>query len=477
MTEHRERELKFDVADHWLLPELAPVVGPGGSVTAQSRHLVSTYYDTADHALLAHRVTLRRRTGEGEGGAVWTLKLPAGDARTEVNLPADASGEVPEQLRSLVVGLTAAAPLAPVATVVTHRTAHQVCAADGATLAELADDRVTATVPGESVTVTAWREVEVELVEGDEELLTAAAWTLTDAGARPSESGSKLARVLGQEDAPIGTATLFDLVRGYLVAQCEALAAGDVDLRRGRDVVHPTRVASRRFRSVLRVFGDLFDPARAAAMDEELRWYAEQLGALRDRQVLRAHLDDAVRSLPAEIRLGPVAARIDRTLDAEAAAARAVISEVMRSARYFALMREVRAWRTDAPFAPDNRPAEDVRRYVDAARRKVRKRLRRAPDADDPAAALHGARKAGKRARYAAELAEPALGRRAAKTVKRMKKLQNRLGDVQDSVVAAEFVRRVGAIAGTTPGENGFAFGVLWEREQQRRRAQQRRIP
>ncbi len=462
--------MKFDVAEHWRLPELASVVPAGGSLGTQSQRLVAVYYDTADSALLAHRVTLRVRSGGTDAG--WTMKLPADDARTEVSLPADGSDEVPAELRELVTGLTGAASLAPVATLVTERTVHRVGGADGASLAEIADDRVTATVPGDSVSITSWREVEVELVEGDEGLLTAAAWALTDAGAQPSESASKLARVLGRDDAPAGAETLFGLVHGYLVTQCEALATGDVDLRRGHDVVHPTRVASRRFRSVLRVFADLFDPVRAAAMDAELRWYAERLGGVRDRQVLRAHLDEAVRALPTEVRLGPVAARIDRTLDAESAQARTELAEAMAGERYFAVLREVRAWREAPPFATADRPADDVRDYVDAARRKVRKRLRRAPDADDPAAALHGARKAGKRARYAAELAEPALDQRARKIVKQMKKLQDQLGDVQDSVVAADFLRRVGAVAGTTPGENGFAFGVLWEREGERGRAQ-----
>jgi hypothetical protein len=35
--------------------------------------------------------------------------------------------------------------------------------------------------------------------------------------------------------------------------------------------------------------------------------------------------------------------------------------------------------------------------------------------------------------------------------------------------VAAEFLRQTGAAAGTTPGENGFTFGLLWAAEQQRR--------
>jgi CHAD domain-containing protein len=88
------------------------------------------------------------------------------------------------------------------------------------------------------------------------------------------------------------------------------------------------------------------------------------------------------------------------------------------------------------------------------------------PGADD--AALHGARKAAKRARYAAEAAAPVLGRKAAKArIARFRAVQEVLGEHQDSLVAADLLRRMGAVAGTTPGQNGFTYGLLYAREQQ----------
>jgi CHAD domain-containing protein len=470
MREHRERELKFDVTEDWALPDLAILAPDGGSVERQSIRLVSSYYDTAGGDLLAHGVTLRRRTGDADTG--WQLKLPAGKARTEVSVTDAGEPDVPGSLRDIVLGVAAGAPLRPVAELSTDRAVHRVTAADGSVLAEIADDRVSGKALGAAVVTTRWREVEVELVQGDEAFLAAAAQCLADAGARPATSTSKLARTLGRTPAAEGgvPGSLFGLVRRYLQAQQDALAAGDIELRRGRDVVHPTRVASRRFRSVLRELGDVFEPARAAALDEELKWYAEALGAVRDRQVLRAHLDEAVHALPAETVLGPVARRIEQTLEAETADAREALHAVLTSERYFALVRELRGWREAPPFVSGDRPVRAARRYVAAAERKVRKRLRRAPTAAGPGAALHRARKAAKRARYTAELAEPALGRPAAKTIKRMKKLQNRLGVVQDSAVAGQFLRRAGAAAGSAAGENGFTFGVLWEYERERSR-------
>ena len=74
---------------------------------------------------------------------------------------------------------------------------------------------------------------------------------------------------------------------------------------------------------------------------------------------------------------------------------------------------------------------------------------------------LHRARKAAKRARYAAEVTSDK------RILKRFKQIQSILGDHQDTVVAREHLRRMATAAGTTDGENGFAFGLLYAREQQ----------
>ena len=62
--------------------------------------LTSTYYDTPSLGLLRQRVTLRRREGDADTG--WHLKVPAGDARTELRLPLSAGAHVPERLVELV---------------------------------------------------------------------------------------------------------------------------------------------------------------------------------------------------------------------------------------------------------------------------------------------------------------------------------------------------------------------------------------
>jgi CHAD domain-containing protein len=151
-------------------------------------------------------------------------------------------------------------------------------------------------------------------------------------------------------------------------------------------------------------------------------------------------------------------------LDAELAEAQSNLDDVLAGERYFALLRELRAWHEQPPLR-DDRPVDEAEQFLRRARRKARRRLQGAKDAPDRDAAIHRARKAAKRLRYAAEVTAPELGKRADKVRRKAKKVQQRLGQRQDSVVAAEFLARIGRIAGTTPGENGFTFGLLYQRE------------
>lgn len=469
-TEQREREIKFDVPDEdWVLPELSGLIPPGGSLTRHAVSLESTYYDTDDLSLLKARLTLRRRTGDDDTG--WHLKVPAGNARTEIRLPVEGRG-VPAVLRELTLGARAGQTLRPVARIQIHRDVHVIHGVDGSASAELVVDTVTGTRMGATAEVSHWREIEVELKQGDEALLRRATKWLRKAGVGPSSYSSKLARALG-DVAPATTAATDDLVgtvRTYLAEQQNAIVAGDLALRREQDVIHSTRVATRRYRSALRVFANLFDADRAAALDTELQWYASVLGAVRDLQVLGAHLRSALDELPDELILGPVSARLEQTLHKELADAQRALSVAMRSRRYLTLLRELQAWSAEPPVTSvAARPAKRVERYLLKTEKKLAQRLEHArllPAHDSGRdEALHRARKAAKRARYAAELGEPVLGKAARSSVKAAKKLQTELGDRQDAVVAAAFLRRMGAVAGTTSGENGFTFGVLLANE------------
>jgi inorganic triphosphatase YgiF len=123
--------------------------------------------------------------------------------------------------------------------------------------------------------------VEVELgLAGKKRDLKQARKLLQAAGATPSAIGTKLDRALGlmsaenQLPAALAGSTVGELVGGYAAAQCDVLASNDIRFRTGAPVVHPTRVAARRLRSTLRVFGDVADAAAAEELNNELAWYA-----------------------------------------------------------------------------------------------------------------------------------------------------------------------------------------------------------
>jgi CHAD domain-containing protein len=331
-------------------------------------------------------------------------------------------------------------------------------------LVDIAEDEVRSTALGSSAEVTTWRELEVELVDADERLLAKVGKRLVAAGASPAKSSSKLARTFGSAgvSAP-DTATAVGLISAYLTEQLIQLGSGDVALRRGLDSVHKTRVAARRIRSVLRVFGSAFtDPQAARHLDEELSWYQDLLGEVRDRQVLRTRFDEAVHALPAELVLGPVAAKIDEALEAERVVALQAVATALDSDRYLTLMRDVDEWSRTPPVrtAVDT---DDLLAMADRTRRKARKRLKNALASGTPER-LHRARKAAKRARYATELTVPLLGKRAKKIVKAHKHVQDALGEHQDSVVATQVLLRLGGAA-AQPGQNGFTYGLLYQRE------------
>lgn len=276
--------------------------------------------------------------------------------------------------------------------------------------------------------------------------------------------------------------TLRELVASYITEQTNAVLVAEGQLRDGAAVIHTTRVALRRLRSTLRVFGDLVDVPQAGRLEEELVWFAGILGEVRDLDVLETRLLAAVRTLPAELVLGPVEAGLLEEIAAHRTPALVAARQTLDAERSQELFSLLQRWSSDPPLtAAANQPAGVVAPYVRTAGRKLSRRLADAvaaetagaPEADD---LLHRARKAGKRHRYAAELAQPVLGSRADKIVAASKDLQDVLGDHQDSVVTAQFLWTMAARTGSTPGHNGFTFGLLYARQLDTRRGLAKRL-
>jgi CHAD domain-containing protein len=475
---HREIERKYDARPGAVLPDLGGVRGVVAVSEPEVHDLEAVYHDTADLALARARITLRRRTGGNDAG--WHLKLPAGSgSRDEVRLPLGRAKAPPDVLSRGLVVLTRGEPLERVATVRTTRTVRVLLGEGGARLAEVCEDEVTAFEGTASHAQLAWREWEVELVDGQEDLLDRVDAVMDAAGIPPARTSSKLARVLGDRvtvpsrPEPRADGSAGEVLLARLAEQVETLKRRDIDVRLDlHEGVHQLRVTMRRLRSALATFRTLVDRSRTDPLREELKWIAGLLGEARDAEVMAQRLDEQVTAMPVELVMGAVTARIDRVLGARYRDGLARAVEAMETPRYLDLVAALDALVTTPPWtARAEEPADDV---VPRLVRRDHKRLRRQVDAleheDAHAArdtAMHECRKAAKRLRYAAEAAQPVLGSDAKRVVRAAKAAQTMLGDHQDSVVTRTVLRELGVQA-HLDGDSAFTFGLLHGREEQR---------
>jgi CHAD domain-containing protein len=480
---HLEVERKFDVDGAFTLPAAADLTGlPGvAAVDEPVEHLLRAgYFDTPDLRLFSARVTMRRRTGGTDAG--WHLKLPADHgARRELHAPLGRSArKPPEALLAPVAGVLRGASVGPIATLDTRRVVTELRDADGRVLAELADDTVTATVlaagADEPLEVQHWREVEVELVDGDETLLAAVATVLTAAGASPSARASKLGRAIAARVAPApgtkrkGRPRAGDVVLAALRRDVEALQAADVLVRTDQpDAIHQVRVATRRLRALLAATRTVLDRGATDPVREELAWLGGELSTARDDEVALAHLRATVAAEPEELVLGPVAARLQQTALKAAEAGQAHALETLSDDRYLRLLDSLHALLDRPPLADraGDRARPVLRAVLRKAARRMQKQLAAADRGADRDEVLHEVRKAAKRLRYTAEAVRGELGRPAKDVRRAAKRVQEALGNRQDTVVTREHCRRL-AIAATAAGESAFTFGRLHALEEAR---------
>src|SRR6266536_2890189 len=281
-TEQLEIESKYDVDEGASLPVLHELPGVASVAQPVELDLAAVYYDTAALDLAANKVTLRRRTGGEDDG--WHVKFPVSSGeRLEVRHPLGRSTRgVPIAVVRAVRVHVRDNELVPVVTLNTKRVVHRLLDTDGQVLAELADDRVTATVEGAEP--DSWREWEFELVSGDRSLLEAADDVLRSAGAEPASGPSKLARALGDRVPAADQWALpskpltSDLFRAYAGAQVQAIRERAPEVRPDvPDAVHKFRVATRRLRSALATYRPVVDREAGDRIRVELKWLAGEL--------------------------------------------------------------------------------------------------------------------------------------------------------------------------------------------------------
>jgi CHAD domain-containing protein len=464
----REREVKLTPVPGFRLPSLTGVVEGAVARPDEILELRADYYDTPDLRLARAGASLRYRTPEG-----WTVKLPnTGEGamlvRGEHTFPGE-PGAVPDEAVDLVRAYVRTATVQVIAHLKTRRRRVDLVDASGAKVAEVVDDEVSVLDDGRIV--NRFRELEVELSEvAPVELADAVVTRLERAGAGTSDPTPKIVRALGMRavaDADVvapedlsGDSAARDVVHAAISTSVQRLLAHDAGVRLGGDPesVHQARVATRRLRSDLRTFRSLLVPEWDEALRAELKWLGGELGAVRDTEVLLDLLRHQVdRLVPGDHAVGE---RLLRQLVDRREAQRAELLDAMRSDRYAKLLERLVAAANAPALLPEaDTPATDVLpALVQKPWKKLRRDVRALAD-DPPDGDLHHVRIRAKRTRYAAEAMTPALGKPARRFAKAVAKLQDVLGDHQDAVVAASWLRD--AAKRTDDREEVFVAGVL----------------
>lgn len=234
-----------------------------------------------------------------------------------------------------------------------------------------------------------------------------------------------------------------DVVRHVIAMSTARLIRSERQIRGSEDpeCVHEARVAVRRLRSELRTFLPLLSRRWACALREKLRWLGGELGAARDADVVLGRLRADVADLAIEdIHDGM---KVLEPFARARAAARHRLLLALGEPRYVRLREEL----VDAAKAPRlapgaNKPASaELPKLVFERWKRVRERVEAlGPDPTD--AELHRIRIGAKHCRYAAEAVALVVGKPARTFAGTIKRVQTRLGRLQDAVIAQKRLRR-----------------------------------
>jgi len=464
----REREIKLAPPPGFQLPDLDGIVSGLSAITRDPLLVQTTYYDTVDLRLARAGASLHSRNHDG-----WTVELPGIVAdgvlvRAEHQV-AGVTGHPPVAATDLLRAYLRTARPGVVARLRTRRARTDLVDATGTRHAEIVDDEVSV-LDGRRVALR-FREIEIEITEAaTHELAANLADALRRGGAGAPDPTPKIVRALGPRaleppDAgptpPVSkTTTAAEAVRAAITASVQRLITHDAGVRLGDEPesVHQARIATRRLRSDLRTFRSLVDPTWSTELRAELAWLADELGAVRDTEVLIELLAAAATELGDQGR-----AAVDRILTRlghQWETQRVELLVAMRSPRYGRLLDRLVAAAGAPVFASDSAErlaSESLPQLVAGPWRH----LRAAVEAlDDPPgdAGLHEVRIRAKRCRYAAEAVAPVVGKPARRFARRVATVQDVLGAHHDAVIATAWL---GETATSVEPVDAFAAGML----------------
>jgi CHAD domain-containing protein len=265
---------------------------------------------------------------------------------------------------------------------------------------------------------------------------------------KPPVSGIKLPSKVGLRADDLIT----EAVRKIMYFQFQYMLYHEAGAKLGQDVedLHDMRVATRRMRAALQVFGDYLDKKAWAPFDKGLRRTGRILGEVRDLDVFWEKTQRYLDNLPPERRsdLAPLQAVWKTAYDQ----AHERLLSYLDSDRYLNFKESfsefLKTHVVDAPLGLNDAPVLKPRRlrhiapvilYQGLANMSAFEEWMTGPNV--PLTRLHQLRIASKGLRYSLEFLEEVLGPEAKELIKEMKRLQDHLGDLQDAVVASNLLR------------------------------------
>jgi inorganic triphosphatase YgiF len=312
-------------------------------------------------------------------------------------------------------------------------------------------------------------EVELELKTGNPAALFELALALQEAVPLSPENASKAERgyalCAAPSPQPAVKAAQPELVREMTVdAAFRAIAwncIGQLQDNQSRllhgydpEVIHQMRVAVRRLRSALNLFGAAAPGIRDSALIDELRWLVAELAPARDWDVfLSQTLPPIIEALPLDAGLEQL--RRDATRLCQVARKRAAAAAV--SPRYYRLLLILGRWIWREPWRDAAGAAELARldqQLTDYAasmlgRRHRQLRRRGRNFAQLNAEQRHALRISAKKLRYAAEFFSRLYPRKASRAyLQALADLQDELGVLNDQAVTGRLLEQIGAGGG-----------------------------
>ncbi|TVV73855.1 CYTH and CHAD domain-containing protein [Sphingomonas solaris] len=458
MSAEIETELKLSATPEAIATLLADATAFGDGATKTRQ--VSTYFDTDALALHEAGLSLRvRRIGDRRVQTVKAESATAASLFAREEAERDVTGDEPE-LGSGTIPLAPAEgrwpmPVAPVFATEIERT-KIVHATDGSRIELVADSgRVVAGGREEAIS-----EIELELLDGDRRALFALARRLAKLaplrlGVRSkSERGyGLLADRRGKSDKAepvrlgddMDAATAFEAIAGACLRHFRLNEDRLLDTGRA-EPLHQARVALRRLRSALTIFGDMLAGPERDRLRDELRWISSLLGEVRNIDVLIPQIDHA-----------PTVTLLDEAR----VRALAEVRDALESTRMRTLILDLLEWITVGEWRDDEDRAAlretPARIYahdvLDGLRRRLKRRGRQLGKQTEEQ--RHAVRITGKKLRYAGEFfASLFPGKKAARRrdgfLGAIEELQTALGELNDLASGRELLARLGIADGET---------------------------